>query len=124
MKRNIFEASSRSHRPIYHFVYQFSNLGQFNPETEPLLFKISNFHFLLEGGEEDDVRDGDDDDDEEEDKQILRDKNLEMCPPSLLCIHCNCVRVVNMHWNLKDIVSAKFGSTSLKLWKLLTIFVI
>ena len=29
-----------------------------------------------------------------------------------------------MHWNLKDIVSAKFGSTSLKLWKLLTIFVI
>ena len=29
-----------------------------------------------------------------------------------------------MYWNLKDIVSAKFGSTSLKLWKLLTIFVI
>ena len=64
-------------------MYQFSNLGQSNPETEVLFVQISNFHFLEEEGEEDDVRDGDDDEEEEEDKQILRDKNLERCPPFL-----------------------------------------
>ena len=51
------------------------------------LFKFQTFTFLRKKGEGDDVRDGDDDDEEEEDKQILRDKNLEMCPPSLLTVY-------------------------------------
>ena len=51
------------------------------------LFKFQTFTFLRKKGEEDDVRDGDDGNDEEEDKQILRDKNLEMCPPSLLNVY-------------------------------------
>ena len=51
------------------------------------MFKFQTFTFLRKKGEEDDVRDGDDGNDEEEDKQILRDKNLEMCPPSLLNVY-------------------------------------
>ena len=51
------------------------------------MFKFQTFTFLRKKGEEDYVRDGDDGNDEEEDKQILRDKNLEMCPPSLLNVY-------------------------------------
>ena len=53
------------------------------------LFKFQTFTFLRKKGEEDDVRDVDDDneEDKEEDKQILREKNLEMCPPSLLNVY-------------------------------------
>ena len=51
------------------------------------MFKFQTFTFLRKKGEEDDVRDGDDDNEEEDDKQILRDKNLEMCPPSLLNVY-------------------------------------